>query len=111
MALAILFTYGLQFYIPSDILWRKIGHKFSEKNQNISQILLRTGIILISGGVAAAIPDLEPFISLVGAVFFSLLGKGIYSLSAFIQSNYFKYFFLNRFLCTQRCGNGLLLAK
>uniref|UniRef100_A0A1A9UHH1 Amino acid transporter transmembrane domain-containing protein n=1 Tax=Glossina austeni TaxID=7395 RepID=A0A1A9UHH1_GLOAU len=74
MALAILFTYGLQFYIPNDILWSKIKHKFDPKNHNISQILLRTGIILISGGVAAAIPNLEPFISLVGAVFFSLLG-------------------------------------
>lgn len=38
------------------------------------QILLRTGIILVSGGIAAGIPNLEPFISLVGAVFFSLLG-------------------------------------
>lgn len=75
MAIAILFTYGLQFYVPNEILWKKISHKFNEKNHNISQILLRTGIILISGGVAAAIPDLEPFISLVGAVFFSLLGK------------------------------------
>ncbi|XP_065368522.1 proton-coupled amino acid transporter-like protein CG1139 [Calliphora vicina] len=74
MAIAILFTYGLQFYVPNDILWKKISHKFDPKNHNISQILLRTGIILISGGVAAAIPDLEPFISLVGAVFFSLLG-------------------------------------
>ncbi|KAM7343989.1 proton-coupled amino acid transporter-like protein acs isoform 2-T5 [Cochliomyia hominivorax] len=74
MAIAILFTYGLQFYVPNEILWKKISHKFDPKNHNISQILLRTGIILISAGVAAAIPDLEPFISLVGAVFFSLLG-------------------------------------
>ena len=75
MAVAILFTYGLQFYVPNEILWKKISHKFDPKNHNISQILLRTGIILISGGVAAAVPDLEPFISLVGAVFFSLLGR------------------------------------
>ena len=75
MAVAILFTYGLQFYIPNEILWRKISHKFNEQYHNRTQILLRTGIILISGGVAAAIPNLEPFISLVGAVFFSLLGK------------------------------------
>ncbi|KAH8254703.1 hypothetical protein KR032_011774 [Drosophila birchii] len=74
MAVAILFTFGLQFYVPNEILWRKISHKFSPEKHNITQILLRTGIILISGGVAAAIPNLEPFISLVGAVFFSLLG-------------------------------------
>ncbi|XP_067626432.1 proton-coupled amino acid transporter-like protein CG1139 [Eurosta solidaginis] len=74
MALAILFTYGLQFYIPMDILWKKISYKFEEKNHNTTQILLRTGIILISVGVSAAIPNLEPFISLVGSVFLSLLG-------------------------------------
>ncbi|XP_049308795.1 proton-coupled amino acid transporter-like protein CG1139 [Bactrocera dorsalis] len=74
MAVAILFTYGLQFYIPNEILWKKISHKFNEQHHNRTQILLRTGIILISGGVAAAIPNLEPFISLVGAIFFSLLG-------------------------------------
>ncbi|KAH8421021.1 hypothetical protein KR222_003998, partial [Zaprionus bogoriensis] len=74
MAVAILFTYGLQFYVPNEVLWRKIGHKFSPEKHNITQILLRTGIILVSGGIAAGIPNLEPFISLVGAVFFSLLG-------------------------------------
>ncbi|XP_030381137.1 proton-coupled amino acid transporter-like protein pathetic [Scaptodrosophila lebanonensis] len=74
MAVAILFTFGLQFYVPNEILWRKISHKFNEDKHNTTQILLRTGIILLSGGVAAAIPNLEPFISLVGAVFFSLLG-------------------------------------
>ncbi|XP_055858843.1 proton-coupled amino acid transporter-like protein pathetic isoform X2 [Episyrphus balteatus] len=74
MAISILFTFGLQFYVPNEILWRKISHKFPEDKHNMAQILLRTGIILISGGVSAAIPDLEPFISLVGAVFFSLLG-------------------------------------
>ncbi|XP_023161440.2 proton-coupled amino acid transporter-like protein CG1139 [Drosophila hydei] len=74
MAVAILFTYGLQFYVPNEVLWRKIHHKFRPEKHNITQILLRTGIILVSGGIAAGIPNLEPFISLVGAVFFSLLG-------------------------------------
>ncbi|XP_064535960.1 proton-coupled amino acid transporter-like protein pathetic [Drosophila montana] len=74
MAVAILFTYGLQFYVPNEVLWRKIQHKFNPERHNMVQILLRTGIILVSGGIAAGIPNLEPFISLVGAVFFSLLG-------------------------------------
>ncbi|XP_067626457.1 proton-coupled amino acid transporter-like protein CG1139 isoform X2 [Eurosta solidaginis] len=74
MAVAILFTYGLQFYIPNELLWRKINHKFDPKNHNRTQLLLRTGIILITGGIAAAVPNLEPFIGLVGAIFFSLLG-------------------------------------
>uniref|UniRef100_A0A1A9V3B8 Amino acid transporter transmembrane domain-containing protein n=1 Tax=Glossina austeni TaxID=7395 RepID=A0A1A9V3B8_GLOAU len=90
MALAILFTFGLQFYIPNDILWIKIKHYFKPKNHNRIQILLRTIIILISGGVAAAIPNLEPFISLVGAVFFSLLGIFVPSFveTAFLWPNH-----------------------
>jgi len=74
MAIAILFSFGLQFFIPNEILWRKISHRFAERNHNKTQLLLRTGIVLITAGVAAAIPELEPFISLVGAIFFSLLG-------------------------------------
>lgn len=57
-----------------DILWRKISHKFSEPKHNITQILLRTGIILVMGGISMAVPTLEPFIGLVGAIFFSILG-------------------------------------
>uniref|UniRef100_A0A0K8UWL5 Proton-coupled amino acid transporter 1 n=1 Tax=Bactrocera latifrons TaxID=174628 RepID=A0A0K8UWL5_BACLA len=74
MAVAIQFTYGLQFYVPNDILWKMIAHKFNEKNHNIIQIALRTVIILISGGFCLALPSLEIFINLVGAIFFSILG-------------------------------------
>lgn len=45
-----------------------------KEKHNISQILFRAGTILIMGGVAAAVPVLDPFIGLVGAVFFSILG-------------------------------------
>lgn len=75
IAIAILFTFGLQFYAPMEILWNKIKHKVPKERYNITQILLRTVICLIMGGVAAVVPDLEPFIGLVGAVFFSILGK------------------------------------
>uniref|UniRef100_A0A1B0CAN0 Putative amino acid transporter n=1 Tax=Lutzomyia longipalpis TaxID=7200 RepID=A0A1B0CAN0_LUTLO len=74
IALAILFTFGLQFYVPMDILWRKIQDRIPKEKHNISQIAIRTGIILIMSAIAAAVPNLEPFISLVGALFFSTLG-------------------------------------
>lgn len=74
MALAIFCTYPLQLYVPNDILWRKINHLFPESRHNIAQILLRALICLITCGVAAGVPDLEPFIGLVGSVFFSILG-------------------------------------
>lgn len=75
IAVAILFTFGLQFYVPMNILWRKIGPSIPKNKHNISQILFRAGVILIMGAVAAAVPKLDPFIGLVGAVFFSILGK------------------------------------
>lgn len=80
IAVAILFTFGLQFYVPMNILWRKIGPSIPKNKHNISQILFRAGVILIMGAVAAAVPKLDPFIGLVGAVFFSILGKCFISL-------------------------------
>lgn len=74
IALAILFTFGLQFFVPMDILWRKIQHRFSKDKHNRTQIYLRTGIIIIMGAIGVAVPNLDPIISLVGAVFFSVLG-------------------------------------
>lgn len=75
IAIAIQFTFGLQFFVPMDILWRKLAPGISKEKHNISQIALRAGCILIMGAVAAAVPKLDPFISLVGAIFFSFLGK------------------------------------
>lgn len=75
IAIAILFTFGLQYYVPSDIFWRKIQHRVRKERHNITQIVIRAAFVLILGALAAAVPDLEPFIGLVGAVFFSILGK------------------------------------
>lgn len=74
IALAILFTFGLQFYVPMDILWRKIHDKIPKNKHNMSQIAIRSGLMVLMGGIALAVPDLEPFIGLVGAIFFSSLG-------------------------------------
>lgn len=74
IAIAILFTFALNFYIPMDILWRYVQDKISKEKHNVAQIGMRTGIILCLAGFAIAVPDLEPFISLVGALFFSTLG-------------------------------------
>lgn len=73
IALAMLFTFGLQFYVPMDVLLRKIEHKI-QKSRNISEISIRTGIMIFKGGLAIAIPDVGPVISLIGAVFFVTLG-------------------------------------
>lgn len=73
IGLAILFTFGLQFYIPMEIILKKLENRLA-KTRNMSEIALRTFIMVIMGGLAIAVPDLEPFISLVGAVFFGSLG-------------------------------------
>lgn len=60
-----------------QILWRKLEPSIPKDRHNTSQFLLRAGIILIMGGISAAVPKLEPFIGLVGAVFFSVLGNSL----------------------------------
>lgn len=75
IALAVFFTFSLQFYVPMDITWRKmLSPKIPEKLHNISQITVRTLIVAAIVGVAAAVPNLEPIITLVGSICFSTLG-------------------------------------
>lgn len=61
IGIAILFTFGLQFYIPMEILLKKIENRIA-KTRNVSEIAIRTVIIALMGGVAIAVPDLEPVI-------------------------------------------------
>lgn len=56
-----------------EILMKKIENRIA-KNRNISEIVVRTSIMVVMGGIAIGVPDLEPVIGLVGAVFFSSLG-------------------------------------
>lgn len=88
IGLAILFTFGLQFYIPMEIILKKLEAKMA-KRRNVSEIGLRTFIMAVMGGLAIAVPDLEPFISLVGAVFFSSLGLFVPAIIeiVFLQTN------------------------
>lgn len=45
IGLAILFTFGLQFYIPMEILLKKIENRIA-KARNISEIAIRTGVMV-----------------------------------------------------------------
>lgn len=88
IGLAILFTFGLQFYIPMEILLKKLENRIA-KHRNGAEIGLRSGIMIIMGALAIAIPDLEPFIGLVGAVFFGSLGLFVPALIeiVYLQAN------------------------
>ncbi|XP_031834494.1 proton-coupled amino acid transporter-like protein pathetic isoform X2 [Nomia melanderi] len=77
IALAVLFTYGLQYFVPMEIMWTSIKDKCSHKYHGICETLMRIFMVLFTVVVALIVPDLEPFISLVGSVFFSVLGISI----------------------------------
>ncbi|CAB0040353.1 unnamed protein product [Trichogramma brassicae] len=74
ISIAILLTYGLQFFVPLEIIWSSIKHKFSHRWEVLGETVMRIFMVLLTVSVAMLVPDLDPFISLVGAVFFSVLG-------------------------------------
>ncbi|XP_035216608.1 proton-coupled amino acid transporter 1-like isoform X3 [Stegodyphus dumicola] len=72
-ALAIFLSYALQLYVPLSIIWPFLKRKFdierfSEKDQLLMELLLRTVLVIITFMVAISIPLLDLFISLVGAL-------------------------------------------
>lgn len=74
MALAIFFSYGLQFYVPMSILTPSIKRRLqSDQSQLIGEYLLRVGLVVFTFLLAAMIPNLGAVISLVGAVSSSTL--------------------------------------
>ncbi|XP_058802943.1 proton-coupled amino acid transporter-like protein pathetic [Phymastichus coffea] len=74
ISLAIAFTYGLQFFVPLEIISNAVKQKLSHKYQCLGETGVRVCMVMLTVIVAVAVPTLEPFISLVGAVFFSFLG-------------------------------------
>ena len=74
MSLAITFTYPLQLYVAVDIC---VQHLQSSVESHISTIkleyMVRLVLVMITFGLAAAIPKLDLFISLVGSVSSSTL--------------------------------------
>lgn len=74
IAVAIFFTYALQFYVPMEIIWKNIQYKFSGTKKNLAEYCIRISIIVMTLVIAIVNPHLGPFISLVGAVCLSFLG-------------------------------------
>ncbi|XP_023702924.2 proton-coupled amino acid transporter-like protein pathetic isoform X1 [Cryptotermes secundus] len=74
MALAIFLSYGLQFYVPMNIIWPLVRpHLQSEQAQMFGNYFLRTCLVVFTFALAAMIPNLGAVISLVGAVSSSTL--------------------------------------
>lgn len=75
MGLAIWFTFGLQFYAPTEILFNKLHNHIPANRMNLAQITIRGGICVVLGVLTIIVPDLKPFIGLIGSIFLSLLGE------------------------------------
>jgi len=73
MSLSVFFTYALQFYVPITVMGPYLHSRVSPENYLKSEYLLRLVLVLFTFGLAAAIPRLDLFISLVGAVSSSTL--------------------------------------
>jgi len=75
VATSVFFSFMLQFYIPTDIMWKRLKQKIPEEKHNIAQIWLRIIMVAIVTAIAiAGGEDLGSLIDLVGAIFFSSLG-------------------------------------
>lgn len=70
---AVYCTFGLQFYVCLDIGWNVIKNRF-QKRPLLANYIMRT--VLVAGSVllAVAVPTIAPFIGLLGAFCFSILG-------------------------------------
>lgn len=73
IAISIFFTYGLQFYVPMEIIWKNVRHLFGARKL-AAEYGLRVILVLFTVCMAIAVPNLGPLISLIGAVCLSTLG-------------------------------------
>ena len=73
MSLAIFFSYSLQFYVPVDIIKPLIQDRLHPSHHLKAEYVLRLCLVLFTFTLAAAIPRLDLFISLVGSVSSSTL--------------------------------------
>lgn len=73
IAVAVFFTYALQFYVPMEIIWKSLKSLFN-KRPNLSEYSIRISLVILTAIIAILVPDLEGLISLVGALCLSMLG-------------------------------------
>lgn len=70
---AVFCTFGLQFFICLEIAWNGLKDKF-KGNPTLANYVLRTVMVIVAVAIAVAVPTIGPFISLIGAFCFSILG-------------------------------------
>ncbi|XP_053686201.1 proton-coupled amino acid transporter-like protein pathetic [Sabethes cyaneus] len=65
--IAAMFSMGLSYYVPMDIIWRRIENRIPKERRNLIQIALRFIVLILLTGVTIGVPELEPFVGLVGS--------------------------------------------
>ncbi|RZC36303.1 proton-coupled amino acid transporter 1, partial [Asbolus verrucosus] len=73
IAVAIFFTFALQFYVPMEIIWKSLKSVFV-KRPNLAEYSIRIFLVTLTVVCAIIVPNLGAFISLVGALCLSMLG-------------------------------------
>lgn len=73
IAIAVFCTYGLQFFVCIEIMWNCLKDNFT-KRPNFANYALRTIMVTLSGLLAIAVPTIGPFMGVIGAFCFSILG-------------------------------------
>lgn len=73
IALAVFCTFGLQFYVCLEIGWDAIKEKFT-KRPLLVNYMMRTILVTAAVLLAVAVPTIGPFVGLLGAFCFSILG-------------------------------------
>ncbi|XP_049884770.1 proton-coupled amino acid transporter-like protein pathetic [Pectinophora gossypiella] len=73
IAVAVYCTFGLQFFVCVDIMWNCIKDKFT-KRPDLADYIMRTILVTLCVLLAVAVPTIGPFMGVIGAFCFSLLG-------------------------------------
>ncbi|PZC80404.1 proton-coupled amino acid transporter-like protein pathetic [Helicoverpa armigera] len=73
IAIAVYCTYGLQFFVCVEIMWNSIKDKFT-KRPDLADYIMRTILVTACVLLAVAVPTIGPFMGVIGAFCFSILG-------------------------------------
>lgn len=73
VALAVYCTYGLQYFVCLEIVWDAVKDRY-KKNAKLCEYIVRTLLTTTAVLLAVAVPTIGPFLALIGALCFSLLG-------------------------------------
>ncbi|CAG9791753.1 unnamed protein product [Diatraea saccharalis] len=74
VASVMILSYALVYYVPVDVVWRRVQDKIPARHHRWSMGLIRLSGVLLTVGIATAVPRLELFMELVGAVCLSVMG-------------------------------------